>query len=558
MNRKLAVLLFVVALPLSAQVRETIEVAITSIDVVVTDAKGNRIRGLTRADFEILEDGKPREITNFSEYSSTAPPVTNAVTTVHGAVVTPAASTPPPRRLLIVFDSNTLTSVQRRSGAAAVVKFVEQHMRPNDRVMVAVMTQMFTPRTEWITDHAELKRAIEKVGSEVTAIGSDALRKDTEDEMRYLSDIAASTAGADPSIAPPSFEELMTIGRRYAEQVLIETRNTASVLGKVLSQLAIYPEKKALIFVGEGLEARPGWEIFEKLESIRSQKVPSVGAQVMLGMGSTAGVSPLTEANRFSAVAVLQNLADTAYQKGVPIYAINPGVNEDGANEHNELPDVNQQFARFTSKAEGYKMVGEGSGGAAYIGMRAELALDNVAGDLGGYYSLGFRASGKPTRAAIRVKTKTPQHRVRTALAVAPSSPADAIMEAVVAHHVLDPENNDLEIELDAQEPVAFGEKQKVTLKVIIPIRNLSLQRQGDEVTGGFDVYLSISDGKGYFSDVNKQSHAIKWSAAEVGEDDERTMTYSIDVTLERGASQISVGVVDQRSKKTGYEKIVM
>lgn len=558
MNRRLAVLLLLLAMPLSAQVRETIEVAITSVDVVVTDAKGNRVRGLTKADFEILEDGKPREITNFTEYSSTAPPVENAVTTVHGAVVAPAVGPPPPRRLLIVFDSNTLTAVQRRNGAAAVIRFIDQHMRPNDRVMVAVMTQMFTPRTEWITDHAELKRAIEKVGSEVTAIGSDALRKETEDEMRYLSDIAASTSGADPSIAPPSFEELMTIGRRYAEQVLIETRNTTSVLGKVVSQLAIYPEKKALIFVGEGLEARPGWEIFEKLESIRSQKVPSVGAQIMIGMGSTVGVSPMTEANRFNATAFLQNLADTAYQKGVPIYAINPGVNEDGATELNELPDANQQFARFTSKAEGYRMVGDGSGGAAYIGMRAEMALDNVAGDLGGYYSLGFRASGKPTRATIRVKTRTPQHRVRTALAVAPTSPTDAIMDAVVAHHVLAPENNDLEIELEADEPVAAGEKQKVTLSVIVPIRNLSLQRQGDELTGGFDVYLSISDGKGYFSEVTRQSHAIKWSAAEIGDDDQRTMTYTIDVTLERGASQISVGVVDQRSKKTGYEKIAI
>lgn len=92
---------------------------------------------------------------------------------------------------------------------------------------------------------------------------------------------------------------------------------------------------------------------------------------------------------------------------------------------------------------------------------------------------------------------------------------------------------------------------------MIIPIRNLKLARQGSEVTGGFDVYLSISDGKAYFSEVNKQSHTIRWPADSYqGEDDERTLTYSIDVTLEGGANRISVGVVDHATKKTGYETI--
>lgn len=559
MTRKLAVLFLVLALPLSAQqLSETIEVAITSVDVVVTDAKGKRIRGLTRADFEILENGKPREITNFTEYLATAPELSNATAVIPGGTAQVTQVGPPPaRRLLIVFDSNTLTPALRRQGAAAAIKFVDQHVRPNDRVMVAVLSQLFTPRTEWVSDHAELRRAIEKVGNEVTAIGADSHRRSAEEEINYLIDVAAGTVGTDPElVVPPSFEELLTIGRRYAEQALLETRNTASILGTVISQLAIYPEKKAMIVVGEGIDARPGWEIFERLESIRSGKVPSIGVQIMLGSNAPVAASPMTESGKYNAAAPLKALADTAYQKGVPIYAINPGTNQDAPMESNDVPDVGQQFARFASKNDGFKIVGDGSGGAAYVGMRAELALDDVAGDLGGYYSLGFRASARPTRTTIRVKTRDAKHRVRTALAGAPASPGDAVMDAVTAHHVLAPETNDLEIAVEALEPVTAGAKQKVTVHVIIPIRNLTLLRQGSEVTGGFDVYLSISDGKGYFSPVNKQSHTIKWAAADVPEGDERTMTYSIDVTMEPGASQISVGVVDQKSKKTGYERI--
>lgn len=38
---------------------------VTNIDVVVTDKKGSRIRGLKRGDFEVYEDGQLQPLTNF-------------------------------------------------------------------------------------------------------------------------------------------------------------------------------------------------------------------------------------------------------------------------------------------------------------------------------------------------------------------------------------------------------------------------------------------------------------------------------------------------------------
>lgn len=560
-----AVLTMSLTLSVAAQVSETIEVAVTSVDVVVTDAKGNRVRGLTKADFQVIEDGKVREITNFSEYALTAPSLalSNAAATVSPQAAPSQAVLTPPRRLLILFDSNTLTSKHRRNGAADALKFIDKHVRPADKVMVGVLTQQFKMRTDWTSDREELRRVISAIGSEVTAIGVDSDRKDAEEEMSYLLDIAAGTLGLDPRVAaPPRFEELINIARKYAEQAFGETRRTAALIEKIVSQFAAYPEKKAMIFIGEGLESRPGWELFEKLEAIRSGQLPSVGVQISTGQNAqgnstaSAPVVVVAEMARYNASSLLQHLAESSFRKGVPIYAINPGTNQDADTESKELSHAGQQFARFASRADGYTMVGDGSGGAAFIGMRAELALDQVAADMGSYYSIGFRASGPAKRASIRVKPQQAGHKVRVALAGTPIAPADPVTDAVTAHHVLEPSTNDLEIALETLDPVAAGEKQKVTLHVIIPIRNLSLVRQGEDLTGGFDIYLSISDGKGYFSPVNKQSHAIKWPASTAGVDDERTMTYSIDVTMEPGASQISVGVVDQRSKKTGYERI--
>src|SRR5205809_6935145 len=69
MRSILAISFFIAALPLLAQEKlvETIEVRVTNVDVVVTDRAGNPVHGLTRDDFELLENGKPQTITNFYE-----------------------------------------------------------------------------------------------------------------------------------------------------------------------------------------------------------------------------------------------------------------------------------------------------------------------------------------------------------------------------------------------------------------------------------------------------------------------------------------------------------
>src|SRR5258705_6814243 len=73
---------------------ETIEVSLVNLDVFVTDKAGNRVRGLKKDDFEILENGVKQPITNFAEFN---PQSTLTIETPATPATTPTA-TPIPRQ----------------------------------------------------------------------------------------------------------------------------------------------------------------------------------------------------------------------------------------------------------------------------------------------------------------------------------------------------------------------------------------------------------------------------------------------------------------------------
>src|SRR5215470_11609528 len=59
----IAALMLVTAV--SAQVRESISVNVVEVPVTVVDREGNPVRGLTQANFKLLDNGKERPIAAF-------------------------------------------------------------------------------------------------------------------------------------------------------------------------------------------------------------------------------------------------------------------------------------------------------------------------------------------------------------------------------------------------------------------------------------------------------------------------------------------------------------
>jgi len=180
--------------------------------------------------------------------------------------------------------------------------------------------------------------------------------------------------------------------------------------------------------------------------------------------------------------------------------------------------------------------------------------LASAAEDLAAYYSITFRSD---QAGGINIKTTRP-YVVRPTALVAPLSADEAVTDAVIAQHSDIEQPNDLGIRLTAAPAPAGapGTARQVKLHVFIPVRNLTLATEGEKVKGGFDVYVSMGNGAGVFSPLTRRTHSIDWPVAALEDSKVREIDFVIDVTMDPGREHISVGVVDQKSKKTGFERI--
>jgi hypothetical protein len=80
--------------------------------------------------------------------------------------------------------------------------------------------------------------------------------------------------------------------------------------------------------------------------------------------------------------------------------------------------------------------------------------------------------------------------------------------------------------------------------------------RDGNDVAGGFDVYVSMGSRDGSSSPVQKRTKELRFPAADLNDYLTQSLTYAMEIAVEPGRTQVSVGVLDQRSEKTGFGRI--
>ena len=128
--------------------------------------------------------------------------------------------------------------------------------------------------------------------------------------------------------------------------------------------------------------------------------------------------------------------------------------------------------------------------------------------------------------------------------------------DRVIANLLYKTKANDLHILVTVGTPVRAEDLYKVPVEIQIPMESLTLLQQGESFMGGFSVYVAVANKEGDMSDVARQTHQISVPLADYTKMNGKHYTYSLDLLMEPGPNKISVGVVDDVSNTTGFDRV--
>ena len=483
---------------------ESIDVNVVNVEVYVTDRDGKRVNGLTQDDFEVFEDGKPVEISNFYAVSEGRPAqAPSAETAAATAAEAPAAPERNQRLYLAIFlDNRSLLPGSRNRILKSVQEFTAR-LRPEDRILIASYDGSMRIRQGLTNDPATLSAALDEM-AKVAPGGSVA----TQERRRLLAEIDSayplSDGESQRSLAAAEIaEQLYYSIKSYGTQVNMENRAAIGHIKDFVDSLAGLPGRKALLFVSGGFALRPAESFLRAWEL----KFPELIRQV--------GYSPF-DAAKDDATPLLQELIEHANSNRVTFYSLGStpelvGISaESGASD---TYDSNMEAMDRTALQASLLMIAGGTGGLSSVDAAATPMLDRMRQDFDTYYSLGYVPAqgrdGRKRKVEVKVRDRSlvvrhrEAHRERTM----PERMTSRAMSALL----LGEEDNPLEVAID------FGKEKKnnkgqyeVEVLIKFPLANLVLVPQDQFHEGRLWVFLGARDSHGRNSDIQQIAVPIR------------------------------------------------
>ncbi len=546
---------------------DTVDVNLVNVEVMVTDADGNPVTGLAREDFEVLEDGRPVELTHFhavEERRLVSEPGAEAA----GPDAGPAAENAPITRnlqLVVFVDELNLSAASRNLVFEELREALAETLAPGDAVMLVVMDEEVAVEQKFTADREAIDAAIDRLSRRAgrgTAF---------EAEYRTLLTRMQSTALESPTAGGadnPFFEGTALDAERFAGEIrnLAERRYrrvqaTAEALGTFAASLAGLPGRKAILYLSDGLPVRAAESLSEAwMGKFEEWAVQNNRTDVMSDVVSMVSTE-------FDATRHLEDMVASAGANRVTFYPLSVGATREmsaisAANAGSASVTGRGALSRDVSTTEtmtretSLLRLAEGTGGVALTrSANAAELLGRMAEDFATFYSLGYNPphGGDREYHKIEVRVKEAGRRkltVRHLGGYREKDALDRLQDLTLSALYYDVASNPLGARVETTEPEKAGaDRYRLRGTVKVPFEKLLLLPEAEVHAGHLTLFVVVGDEKGGMSPFQRIEIPIRVPNDRILEAMAGAAAYPFEIEVRGGRQRLALGLRDQLAR---------
>ena len=445
-----------------------VEVNFVELDAIVTDPQGNFVRGLTKDDFELFEEGRPQTISAFALVDLPVhrpdPPLSRAIP------VEPDVQTNLEEfdgRVIVIVLDDLMTDVRRsfqvRSAAA---QFVKRFVGSNDLVAVVHTGSGARSGQDFTSSHGRLLAAVGRFQGQKLPSATMAKLDDYWKQWRK---------GGEEQ--PPARDTMEAERAQRARSSLSTLESLAEFLGNIRGR------RKALVWFGEGID----YDI-ERVFDVSHSTVIREDMRATIDTATRAGVSFYAVDAR-GVGAGLDQISDIPALPGLPD---DPKVDFGPGPLFDEVRRAQDLLRTMSAETGGFAVVNESDLNGAF----ARIIQENSSYYLLGYHPTNDKRDGKYRRFQVRVKR--PGLRVRSRDGYTAPKGKAVSAPSVAKDTAASPE---VRAALDSPVPTSglglrvfaapfMGQSNKSSVAVVVELDPKGLSfRQGD---GGYSEELEV------------------------------------------------------------------
>ena len=504
--------------------RESVEVRVMDLDVVVTDSKGRHVSDLTQSDFAVKVAGKPVPLDYFARIEE-------------GAIHAPDLATAPPEKVLAEYRKGQDAYVPRhfliyvdvghlapnnRTRALDSLRDLVTRFGPTDTGRIVLFDRRSKDMTPWTASKESLLAGLSRMEG---GVGMSRLLT----EQQTLRDIDSAS----------SARTRISMARNYGEQERAEVRLMLNDMAQQVTTLTALPGKKAFLFVSGGFDMQPGY------------------AMTMYAAGRfNASLSVFDVRNM---AAEMEGLIRRANASDVSFYTVDArGLEAEGTTASNDDPLANRPGVAFIAREDsqaGLKSMAHETGGLALVNSNDfDRGLSRIYQDTSTYYSIGINLSKLPGTGYrdVRVEVTRPGMTVRSRRGYAARSGDQRAKDVTTAALKTNVEYRGIPVTLRLA-PAQKDKKYYIQpISVTVPASSLTQLPQGEGTQAKADIYVAVIDDSGNMSDVGKEQAVYNLPR---GAPPDAALNYVVKLQTRKGNQRIVVNVQDSTTGKMGTAK---